>query len=207
MPLTSCCPGLNGTPLADLIPDTRLVLVRELGGEFFDSLRNWVLENFAAHEDVLMLFRESGRPAPYMEEFLFRTVVGAKLTKLLDRATAAGPGSLELEELVKVADQAKTWGVHSDEPALTRLVGTFLRRRFAEIVEAPSIIAARELAGFLDIAHRADQYPELWDSQNRYWDLLTDPGFMGRLEPETAAAFMDLGRKLGFSAPEEQAAG
>ncbi|MEW5721467.1 MAG: DUF3536 domain-containing protein [Thermodesulfobacteriota bacterium] len=182
--------------LDDLIPDTRIRLVRTRAAGFFNRLRAWVLENYAANWEVLSLFRETGEPMPFIEEFLFRTVVGQRLAELLEEGRE--PGRLDVEALRTLASQAKDWGVVPEEPGLMAMIRDFLLEKFDQVRQDPGAGGLEDLVGFFRLARDYDRRPDLWESQNIYFELRNDQEFLGRLGPEARKTFQALEREMEF---------
>ena len=188
--------------LDDLIPDSRIRLVRAMAHDFFEQLRAWVLDNYPAHWEVLSLFRETGGEARYDEQFIFRTLINHRLQQLL--AEGEKPGGLDLEALRALAAQARTWGVSPEEPAAAAQLTRLLERRFADLNKNASAAAVRELTGFISLLRRYDRNPDLWRSQNAYYDLSRNPEVIKLLDPEEKKDFARLGQALGFRIEEKE---
>ena len=191
-------PGTLEYGLDDLIPDTRHHLVQALAREVFEHLQGWVLETYDLHQDVLKLYRESGEPLNYIERFLFKTVVGTRLSELLDRAMI--PAEIPLEDLEKLAVRARAWGVQPADPTLREKAAGFLHRMFEELKRNLTPENIRQVEAFLKLARENEQFLDLWEFQNSYYDLWRDENFRNTLDSETLAALEDLGLEMRVQA-------
>jgi hypothetical protein len=189
-------PGARAFGLDGLILDTRNRLLRGLSKGFFDDLRIFVLNQYDRHRDVLSLFRDAGLPTPEAEDFIFGTVIGVDLERILGEGRE--PGTLDLGALEALAQRSRIWGVAPSRPWLTQVINDFLRYRFELLAAQPDAASLKELAGFLDQARRARRDLDLWESQNTYDDLARSKDFQARLTPDARGLFAELGRSLGY---------
>ena len=213
--------------LHDLVPDARNRLLRVLARDFFSHLKAWVLDNYAAYEDVLSMFQEAGyypparvqeadgeesdemlkkllargadpgRSWPYIERFLFQAVWEDRLLRLLDQGRI--PGRLDIDALRKLAAQASAWGVAPDRPEGSRLIEAFLNQRLNLLLGGADGPVLTELVAFLRLARETGQQLNPWIAQNMYDRLRHDPEMIKRRQPEQGRAFEALGLELGFA--------
>ena len=188
--------------LGDLVLDTRNRLVRVRADGFFTQLRQWVVDNYPAYRDVLLLLREGGPPPLAMEQFIFLTVLGERLNVLLNEVHTEG--LLDLEAVRALATQGRAWGVVAADPVINDIVGGFLRERFDLLERDPSQMLLEELTGFVRLSQDYERQVDVWASQNTWYGLAHDPAFRKKIEPDLAKPFNELGRALGFFTSDGQ---
>jgi alpha-amylase/alpha-mannosidase (GH57 family) len=130
--------------------------------------------------DLLQLFLRANlatMPGEGCEEMGMRT---AKMNRLVSPGEDGGP-SFNLDDL--------------EDRKLSKSLIDALMARIARMPD-PECMAA--LKGFLNLIDALSLRPDLWDCQNRYWDLTQDRHFTASLSGKNVAAFRTLGERLGF---------
>jgi hypothetical protein len=85
-----------------------------------------------------------------------------------------------------------------NEQRIRRMTQDYLRRQMNLLAQDPDRILIEYIISFLNLADELNLKPDLWKSQNMFYELYRNPEFTGTLAPELSSVFYELGRRLGF---------
>jgi alpha-amylase/alpha-mannosidase (GH57 family) len=85
-----------------------------------------------------------------------------------------------------------------DDPEMRGKGQKVVRDLMSEVAKGEEKTTMTTLVDFLDFAESLKLKMDLWECQNRYWDLSRDQHFMKQLPVARANAFNALGKRLGF---------
>jgi hypothetical protein len=78
----------------------------------------------------------------------------------------------------------------------------FLRRNMDAVARSNGIIPIQNIINLLEFMRSLNMEPDLWESQNLYFDLTRDNSFLTAFTTDHHRLFQRLGRALGFVTEE-----
>ncbi len=194
-------PGAGRSTLEDLLPWSRSRLLRTLVKDVYEDIKDHSREMFVRHQHLLMMNRSVGQSITWMERFLFRVMGEAELKRLLGPADRGRP--INLVALGNLLHRRGLVGLAKDEPTLSGPARDYLQKALRGLAAIESAAPPRrlltEILGFLKLITDDGYNLDLWESQNQWYDLKTDPAWTARLTAEEADLMRRLGLALGFS--------
>ncbi|MDR1045969.1 MAG: DUF3536 domain-containing protein [Candidatus Adiutrix sp.] len=196
--LKGLLPGGRRFALEDLPPACRGPLLSVLAAGIHRDLKNCARDLFRKNQPLLRLHHSSGRPADWVERFIFRAAGEGELERLLSPADSGRP--IDLAALGALLNRRGRLGLVRDELTLRDLGQAFLQKSLAGLTGGPAPGARlKELLGYLRLLRDRGFSPDLWAGQNLWHKLRRDRGWTAGLSPEERRLFNELGEALGFN--------
>jgi alpha-amylase/alpha-mannosidase (GH57 family) len=182
--------------LHDLIPDTRKCLIKNLGRDLHQAIKNSLIDHYKPLQEFMVFLEKSGEPLPENLEQDFQFLIREQLGEFMTPNQEKDP--FDWEGLHRVAEQAKQLKLKLNGPELRKKTQNFLQNQMTRLASPPDQNTMKNLIDFLNMAEAINLELDLWGCQNTFYDLYTDTEFTKILEPEHASIFDELGRRLGF---------
>jgi hypothetical protein len=182
--------------LQDLIPDTRKCLIKNLGRDLHQAIKNSLIDHYKPLQEFMVFLEKSGEPLPENLEQDFQFLIREQLGEFMTPNQEKDP--FDWEGLHRVAEQAKQLKLKLNGPELRKKTQNFLQNQMTRLASPPDQNTMKNLIDFLNMAEAINLELDLWGCQNTFYDLYTDTEFTKVLEPEHASIFDELGRRLGF---------
>ncbi len=180
----------------DLIPDSRRFLIHSIAStletKVFDALEKD--KDIKEFMDLLDIAKET---SPEMTIDLMALLLTHELSGLM---TPDGKNwSIDWDQLRPLAEQAKTLKKDLNKQDLRKKALAVITHIMRLIASERSSVYIDELIDFLNLTEEMGLKPDLWKCQNMFYDLYQDDNFYQGLNPEPAALFRELGRRIGFA--------
>ena len=182
--------------LHDLIPDTRKCLIKGLAHTLHQQIKNSLMDSQTSLQEFMVFLEKAGEPLPESLEQDVQLLIREQLGEFMTPNPEKDP--FDWDGLHRVAEQAKQLRLKLNGPELRKKTQNFLRNQMTQLVSAPDRNTLGDMIDFLNMAEIMHLELDLWECQNTFYDLYTDPDFTKILDPENAAIFDELGRRLGF---------
>jgi len=184
----------------DIIPDTRRIIMKAAGRGLMKQ--GW--KNIGKRDllDLLSLVPPPEEPEEDLGADLKDILRIFLRGRFLGLADAPETTERETASLKAFMGKLQTWNYTPklDDPE-TKITGQEVVNLFMhQIGRRAGVTIITTLMDFLDLADAIGVKIDLWECQNRYWDLSRDEGFFGGLSARQAEVFRTLGRRLGFRA-------
>ena len=189
-------PSASRYGLDDLIPDTRHTVAWTLAQGMRSGFQNWIREFFDIHQDMLLVLEETRDTELDVPGFIYSLAVGTRLAGIFQEGL--GDRGLDWEAIRNLTSQARKWGVPLSAPDLHDRAQTYIKTKIERLAKNPGRRAAGRLLDFLRLARELTLKLDLWECQNRYYDLFQDAGYLKALSRGASATFKELGLELGF---------
>jgi alpha-amylase/alpha-mannosidase (GH57 family) len=188
--------GVKRYGLKDLIPDVRKSIMEGLAVDVDITTGDYVRKYNGFLEEFLSLpvnNKESGLEIP-------KNIMSILLTDEMERFFASNQEkrTTEMTRLHDLAAQAGSLKLILNEHRIRHMAQDYLRRQMNRLALDPDRISMENIISFLNLADELNLKPDLWKSQNMFYDLYCNPEFTDNLAPEVSSGFYELGRRLGF---------
>ncbi|MFZ0449087.1 MAG: DUF3536 domain-containing protein [Desulfatiglandaceae bacterium] len=187
--------------LKDLGPDTEQAILNSLSHTVMHHIQPKVIEE----EEMLTALveiargREEGAGERKGLNDLLRLLLRANLAAMPgDGCEQMGMRMAKMNKLTGPAEKGGPFEFNLDDPENRKGSEILISSLMARIAETPDLDCTAALTDFLDMTDALSLRPDLWDCQNRYWDLSQNGDFMSNLSGKKVAAFRALGERLGF---------
>ncbi|MDR1922613.1 MAG: DUF3536 domain-containing protein [Candidatus Adiutrix sp.] len=188
--------------MEELLPHCRSALLSAMVSDIYEGVKNYAGDAFHLHQHLLLTHRASGRPADWIERFMFRVVGESELKRILGPADFGKP--VNMAALSNLLNRRGLVGISRDEPVLAETAAVFFRRAFEKLPAAkPAHRLLLEIFNFVKLIKDEGFTLNLWEMQNAWQALKTDPSFNAGLSAEESGIMDGLGLLLGFAPQTE----
>ncbi len=198
----------------DLLSDTREHLLQCWARNIARPVRAAALDQAESLENLLSLIQSTGHSAPPVLQDILRLAVTEKLKSILEEGQSRD--LIDWPELFHLVAQGKIVlglggpsketpapGLTPNDPRLRPRVQAFLRRHMERLASQPEADLIHTVIQLLDLARELDLPLDLWECQNRFFELDRNPQYMRGLKPEVSGPLKNLGHRLGFRKEDE----
>jgi hypothetical protein len=178
--------------LSDLFLDQRRHIVGVLVEDLLERRRRELFDLFDENVALLRFLADTDTPIPAPLAAAADYTLARRFLAELD---AFERGEHDGEELLAIERQARALGRSLDLAPATASISERLRTEMQALAVAPRRETARVLCARLELAARLGLAPDLWETQNLYWELMRS----GPRGPDADADLLiRLGLQLGF---------
>ncbi len=182
--------------LHDLIPDTRKCLAKGLARTVHQQIRSSLFEHYRPLDEFISFLEKAGEPVPENLEQDFRLLIYEQLAGLITPGQEEDP--VDWAGLHQVAERAGQLELKLNGPELRKKGQNFLRNQMTHLGSSPDQNTIKNTIDFLNMAETMHLELDLWECQNTFYGLYSNPDFTKTFGPEQASTFDELGRRLGF---------
>ena len=193
-------PGARRYGPGDLIPDALNTFMEGLALSLHCLNRDYMRNHDALLEDVFSLRQGTGEPVPAIPEDLLPIQLANELEGLFSPDEEKRP--VEWARLKDLTAQAKSLKIVLNDQRIREKSQKYLVSEMNRLGSAPDRILIKNVIKFLNLADDLNLKPDLWECQNMFYEIYTNPDFSRGLGPDISPVFHELGRRLGFSAGE-----
>jgi hypothetical protein len=166
--------------------------VNVLVDDLLESRQRELADLFDENTALLRFLHDTDAPIPAPLAAAADYTLARRFTAELD---AFERGTHDGSELLALERQARALGRRLDPGPAVAFFSERLRAEMQALSMAPRRETARLLCARLELASRLGLKPDLWETQNLYWELLR----AGPRGPDADAALLvELGVRLGF---------
>ena len=185
----------------DLIPDTLKTFMGGLGLSLHRLHRDYIHKHDALLEDVFSLHHETGEPVPAIPEDLLPILLSDELERLFSPDDKKRP--VEWTRINDLAAQANLLKILLNGQRIRERAQGYLVSEMNSLASAPDRILIKNVIRFLNLSDDLHLKPDLWECQNMFYELYSNPDFKRGLTTDIIPVFHALGRRLGFLTAEE----
>lgn len=182
--------------IRDLMPDMRNALISGM----FHWLDNHIGKTIGGRriesEAFLSLLQETGGPLPEAPNHILSILIADELGKIAD--VAGSQRIVNWTWLDILAKQAALQQVRLDDRFMKQTTQSILSSLMDAMSATRNPNFFSEIMDFLDMCRNIGVEPDLWESQNAYYDRHRDQAFRKSLDAAGARLFDKLGERLGF---------
>ncbi|MDR1921134.1 MAG: DUF3536 domain-containing protein [Candidatus Adiutrix sp.] len=188
--------------MEELLPHCRSALLSAMVSDIYKDVKNYTSDLFHLHQHLLMMHRASGRPINWLERFMFHVMGESELRRILGPAAFGKP--VNMAALSSLLNRRGLVGIARDEPVLMEMASVFFQQAFEKLPTAkPAHRLLLEISSFLKLIKDEGFAINLWEPQNAWHALKSDPSFNAGLSAEETGIMDDIGLLLGFSPQTE----
>jgi alpha-amylase/alpha-mannosidase (GH57 family) len=182
--------------LKDLMADTRNCILESMAHQIYRRVKRSISAQQKDLDELVFLLGESEESVPAILNSLVRLKAADALVEALESGPAARP--IDWSKLHPVVELVKRCNLPINERFVRRKSQAFLQLQMEHLVTHRDKASIEDMISFLNLAQELNLKLDLWQFQNVFFDLHSDSEFVHKLASETARAFQELGRRLGF---------